>query len=89
MDNRTLADAIGDNLRLAYPPNRALFVPAQHVEAIADEITAVVAEILQAWLDAGSERDVTFEELGPVILDHVKGWSDDPANAPHKGQVCN
>jgi hypothetical protein len=48
--------------------------PAEDAEDIADTITLVVAQILQAWLDAGSERDVTMEELGPHILDHVKGW---------------
>jgi hypothetical protein len=51
-------------------------IHAEHVDAISDYITLVVAEILQAWLDAGSERDVTLEELGPHITDHVKGWSE-------------
>jgi len=72
------ATAIGDELVKAYPAERNDFpvVPAQHAEAIADTITLVVAVILQAWLDAGSERDVTLEELGPAILEHVKDWTD-------------
>jgi hypothetical protein len=50
-------------------------VPVDHAEAIANDITMVVAEILQSWLDAGSERDVTLEILGPAIEDHVRYWA--------------
>ena len=50
-------------------------IPEEDVGEVADVITLVVAQILQSWLDAGSERDVTLEELGPHILDHVKGWT--------------
>lgn len=76
------ARLIGRGLEELYPrtvdyTNSFHLVPAEHVEAIADAITLVVAEILQAWLDAGSERDVTLEELGPAIRDHVKGWSEE------------
>jgi hypothetical protein len=46
-----------------------------NADKVAEDITLVVAEILQSWLDAGSERDVTFEDLGPAITDHVKGWA--------------
>jgi uncharacterized protein YicC (UPF0701 family) len=55
-------------------------IPAEASEEVAEIITDVVAEILQAWLNAGSERDVTGEELGPVILEHVKGWDSSPRN---------
>lgn len=51
-------------------------VDKEHVREVAEGITEVVAEILQAWLDAGSEREVTMEDLGPVIEEHVKGWSN-------------
>lgn len=43
--------------------------------AVADDLTMVVAEILQSWLDAGSEREVTEEEIGPIMRDHCRGWS--------------
>lgn len=59
------------------PPGDPLsrYIPGEHVPEIADEVTLVVANIIQAWLDAGSERDVTMEELGPEIEKHLKGWS--------------
>lgn len=81
MDVRNLACAIGNILERNYPAvkpgdhDRAIAVPHAHVPAIADAITLVVADILQSWLDAGSERDVTLEELGPVIEGHVYGWA--------------
>lgn len=50
-------------------------VPKADVKDVAGVITMVVAQILQSWLDAGSERDVTMEELGPVIEEHVDGWA--------------
>lgn len=57
-------------------------IPHQHVEELAEEITLIVAQIIQSWLDAGSERDVTLEELTEPIAEHLKGWSDHPDNAP-------
>lgn len=74
----TFASTIGTILERHYPcPEDAPIggIPPAHVEAVSDYITLVVAEILQAWLGAGSEREVTLEELGPHVLDHVKGWS--------------
>lgn len=50
------------------------FIPADRTEEIAEAITAMVAEMLQTWLDAGSERDVTMEELWGPIYTHIKGW---------------
>lgn len=50
-------------------------IPGEHYEKIAEELTLFLANVLQSWLDAGSERDVTMEELGPVIEEHVRGWS--------------
>lgn len=49
-------------------------IPPGAGEAVADAIVSVVAEILQAWLDAGSEREVTDEQIGECITDHVLGW---------------
>lgn len=42
---------------------------------VADDIVLLVAEMLQAWLDAGSEREVTEEEIGEAMRDHCRGWS--------------
>lgn len=43
---------------------------------IAEEICYIVAEMLQVWLDAGSERESTMEEIFPAIHDHVASWID-------------
>lgn len=75
------AREIGDLIESTFPkvlllPDSSIgAVPMKHAEQVAELITDVVAEILQSFLDAGSERDVTLEELGPVIVDHVKGWA--------------
>jgi hypothetical protein len=72
------ATAIGDALEREYPleyRDSASYVPTGGADEIADTITYVVAQILQSWLNAGSERDVTMEELGPAITDHVRGWT--------------
>lgn len=50
-------------------------IPYHAIQPVAHEITLVVANILQAWLDAGSERDVTLEELYSPIEDHVRDWA--------------
>lgn len=50
-------------------------IPRADVDEISDVITMVVAQILQSWLNAGSERDVTYEELGPEIRTHLIGWA--------------
>lgn len=65
--------SIGQVLEHNYPAFDNGIQP-EHVEEVADYITLVVAQILQAWLDAGSERDVTLEELGPHIEDHIRMW---------------
>ena len=78
---RQLGGLIGDLIEAEFPAvcppdhDHAIAVPSAHVDEISALITLAVAEMLQAWLDAGSERDVTLEELGPIIRDHVKGWS--------------
>jgi hypothetical protein len=60
----------------------AQLIPFEHAEQLGQVLTRMIAEILQAWLDAGSEREVTDEELGPVIVEHVWGWSSDPRLGP-------
>lgn len=60
-----------------YPVNRA--VPRKHVEEITVQLQTVIAEVLQAWLEAGSERDVTMENetLYRAIYDELASWSDE------------
>jgi hypothetical protein len=73
-----LAHRIGNILEQQFPvPEEAPHghVPMAAVETVTDYITLVVADILQSFLDAGSEREVTLEELWQPIYDHVKGWA--------------
>ena len=76
-----LAGEIGNILTQTFPEAKirginGTTVPKKYYKEIAENITMVVANILQAYLNAGSEREVTEEELGPVIEEHVKGWAD-------------
>lgn len=68
------AREIGKILEWQHPAiDRA--IPDEAVTPIADAITLVVAEIIQSWINAGSERDNTLEELGPAIEAHVRSWA--------------
>jgi hypothetical protein len=72
------ASTIGAILEKSHPrveAEGATMIAAKDVVEIADTITLVVAQILQSWLNAGSERDNTIEELGPAIEDHVRSWA--------------
>lgn len=79
---RPHVEAIADILSKRYPavPHRMddsiPTIPSKYCEAIATQLTMVVAEVIQSWIDAGSERDVTLEELQPEIEKHLIGWSD-------------
>lgn len=83
-----LAGQIGMNMARVWPavaPSEgeiACAVPADKVEVIAEVMMAVVAEMLQAWLNAGSEREVTLEneDLRQMLVDKVRSWS-----GPKKG----
>jgi len=48
----------------------------ESAEDITHDILIVVAEFLQSWLDAGSERDNTHEELFDPIFNHVRSWKE-------------
>lgn len=52
-------------------------IPSDKVEEIVDGFTIVIAEALQAWLDAGSEREVTYENeaLHEALTQEVLGWA--------------
>lgn len=51
-------------------------IPADKDEALAEDLTAIIAEILQAWLNAGSEREATMETLFPAMLAEVREWTN-------------
>lgn len=63
-------------------PEHPQAIPFEKVEHLGMVLTSIIGEVLQAWLDAGSERDVTSEELTQPITEHVWGWSDDPRIGP-------
>lgn len=72
-------DQLADAIRKEFPPTSLdgrPCIPSNYAANIADVLTTVVAEVVQAYIDAGSERDATFEELGPAILDHINGWTE-------------
>jgi hypothetical protein len=74
--------AIADILSTRYPQDyRVRMIPYAACGAIAEQLTMVIAEVIQAWIDAGSERDVTLEELTPIIERHLVGWSDNEEEA--------
>jgi hypothetical protein len=71
-----LAQQTGTVLESAYPAvDRA--IPNDATDAIAEHLTGFIAEVLQSWLDAGSERDVTLENLFDPIHREVASWSVD------------
>jgi hypothetical protein len=73
-----LAQQTGTVLESAYPAvNRA--IPNEAVDSVSEHLTGFIAEVLQAWLDAGSERDVTLENLYDPIRREVASWSVDAA----------
>lgn len=79
-----LAQQVGQQLGnaaiLHFPPDGQL-VPVTAIDALAEMFQVAIAEAIQSWIDAGSERDVTMEneELFRVIRSELHGWSNDPA----------
>jgi hypothetical protein len=73
---RRYAQQVGAALENTYPAeNRA--IPNYAVDEISEHLTGFIAEVLQTWLDAGSERDVTLENLYDPIRREVASWSVD------------
>lgn len=78
------ATAIGQLLEEKHPAvemNGHTGIADADAEDVAAVITLVVAQILQSWLNAGSERDNTIEELEPHILKHVRSWTPSATEA--------
>lgn len=46
----------------------------QLVQELAEDLTAVVASVVAQVIDAGSERDVGAENLGPHIEKELREW---------------
>lgn len=76
------AEAVWERMVAHYPPvnlgpeqGGADAVPNEGVQFVSAIITSFAAELLQAYLDAGSERDATHECLGPYVEAEVWGWS--------------
>lgn len=77
---RPQVNTIAEEMLKAFPPSSRenySCVPSEHLEGIEYVLTATIAEVIQAYIDAGSERDVTHEELGPEILKHLKEWTEE------------
>jgi len=51
-------------------------IPAEAIEGITTALMTVVAEVIQAWIDAGSERDVVMEDekLRTAIQEQLAQW---------------
>lgn len=66
------------------PGSTAMGISQHDVEAITEGVMIAIAEALQVWIDAGSEREAVMENesLRAAIQAEVHGWSDDPVNAP-------
>jgi len=78
---REAADKLGKLLTFYYPPEPLEFSPEQGsipdygVPMIAWALTEVIAEVLQSYLNAGSESDAIHENLGPKITAEIREWS--------------
>lgn len=80
-------DAINDALQAEYPPveintpeHIGPCIPQQHVTAIAEELTFIIAHVVASYIDAGSERDAVMENLTPYVEHELRQWSDAPEN---------
>jgi hypothetical protein len=65
------ADDLSSVLTAQYPPEELPDSPGQGAGAL----TEVVAEVLQSYLNAGSESDAIHENLGPHIEAEVRDWA--------------
>lgn len=57
-------------------PKAQGYVPTEDVKPLTFLFVDLIAEVLQSYLDAGSERDVTHEDetLYAAIHDAIAGW---------------
>src|SRR5215470_5403835 len=71
------ANMLADAFVAHAPAMNARMIPADHLDAITEGLVQVIAEVIQVWIDAGSEREVTMENEGlfRAIRDELAGWS--------------
>ena len=75
----------GDDLTALIPPVPVLAeggspsIPDPAVPIIVEAIMSFTAEVIQAYIDAGSERDATMgnEALWDALEGEIGGWADD------------
>lgn len=75
----SLFDGVFGGSRIILRPNAQGFVPEGDVERLTFLFVDLIAEVLQSYLDAGSERDVTHEDeaLHNAIRNAIAGWQKD------------
>lgn len=86
---RIIGGALGMVLREEYPPvtlpqmTVPQAIPVEAIVPMVEGFQILIAEFIQAWIDAGSEREVTMEndELFEAIRNELLGWSDAPKEA--------
>jgi len=75
--------ALGHYLAGQYPPvvmEGLSVIPDAAVPRFCDAIMVVVAEVIQAYIDAGSEREATMEneDLWHCLEGEFGGWAGNP-----------
>jgi len=75
--DRALLDPVVDAMHKAWPATEPRVVPAIYTHAIAGYLSNVVADLVESYLDAGSERDAITEEIYPHLVTLVEGWTND------------
>jgi hypothetical protein len=62
-------------------PGAGQLVPADRLDDLTELYMVAFAESIQAWIDAGSERDAVMENesLREQLHKELHSWSNDPA----------
>lgn len=81
-----LFDGVFGGTQIILHPNCQREVPREDVDGLTFLFVDLIAEILQSYLDAGSEREVTYEDepLYQAIYNHILDWTADNAKESHK-----
>jgi len=70
------AGAFATNVFLHFNDDRRA-IPNEDIPNLTFTMVSLIAEIIQLYIDAGSERDITFEDqdLATAIFNAFKGWT--------------